>query len=124
MDRMERPADHALTDYADRVLTWAEAVPPGRVLTYGDIAGLIGQGGPRQVGRVMATYGGAVPWWRVVRADGLPLPGQERRALEHYRAESTPLRDLVPGSPTRVDMRRARWQPDPDHLAGPADAPD
>ncbi|WP_275942318.1 MGMT family protein [Streptomyces spiramenti] len=110
---MERPADHALPDYADRVLTWAEAVPPGRVLTYGDIAALVAEGGPRQVGRVMATYGAAVPWWRVVRADGLPLPGGERRALEHYRAEGTPLRDVVPGSPSRVDMRRARWQPDP-----------
>ncbi|NJQ05446.1 MGMT family protein [Streptomyces lonarensis] len=124
MDRMERPADHALTDYADRVLTWAEAVPPGRVLTYGDIAGLVGEGGPRQVGRVMATYGAAVPWWRVVRADGLPLPGQERRALEHYRAEATPLRDLVPGSPSRVDMRRARWRPAPGQPPAPAERRD
>lgn len=95
-----------LPDYADRVLDAAEAVPPGRVLTYGDIARRVGSGGPRQVGRVMALYGGSVPWWRVVRADGRPLPGSERRALEHYRAEGTPLRD-GPGGP-RLDMRRAR----------------
>ncbi|WP_344259513.1 MGMT family protein [Streptomyces sodiiphilus] len=98
----------ALPEYADRVLTVAESVPPGRVLTYGDVASVLGEGGPRQVGRVMALYGAAAPWWRVVRADGRLLPGHERRALEHYRAENTPLRGAGQGIP-RLDMRRARW---------------
>ncbi|WP_392899023.1 MGMT family protein [Streptomyces sp. LN699] len=97
-----------LPEYADRVLAAAERIPPGRVMTYGDVAEWIGTGGPRQVGRVMALYGGAVPWWRVVRADGRPLPGSEHRALEHYRAEGTHLRDTAGGEP-RLAMRRARW---------------
>ncbi|WP_093837300.1 MGMT family protein [Streptomyces aidingensis] len=95
-----------LPDYADRVLTAVEQIPPGRVATYGDIAALLRSGGPRQVGTVMARYGGAVPWWRVVRADGALLPGHEREALEHYRTEGTPLR---PGGTPRIDLRRARW---------------
>jgi alkylated DNA nucleotide flippase Atl1 len=81
-------------------------------MTYGDVAEYLDEGGPRQVGRVMALYGGAVPWWRVVRADGRLLPGSELRALAHYRDEGTPLRgasraadDHIP----RLDMRRARW---------------
>jgi hypothetical protein len=53
----------------------------------------------------MARFGGAVPWWRVLRADGSPPPGHEHRALGHYRDEGTPLR---PGN-TRVDLRKARW---------------
>jgi alkylated DNA nucleotide flippase Atl1 len=53
----------------------------------------------------MSLRGGGVPWWRVIRADGRPLPGHERRALERYAAEGTPLRP----DGTRVDMRRARW---------------
>lgn len=97
-----------LPAYAERVLEAAERIPPGRVMTYGDVAEWLGEGGPRQVGRVMALYGGAVPWWRVVRADGVPLPGHERRALEHYRAEGTPLRETPSGEP-RLAMRRARW---------------
>ncbi|MFJ7259203.1 MGMT family protein [Streptomyces globosus] len=97
-----------LPAYAERVLDAAERIPPGRVMTYGDVAEWLGEGGPRQVGRVMALYGGAVPWWRVVRADGRPLPGSEHRALEHYRAESTPLR-LTAGGEARLDMPRARW---------------
>lgn len=101
-----------LPDYAERVLAVAEEIPPGRVLTYGDVAELVEQGGPRQVGRVMALYGGAVPWWRVVRADGVLLPGHERRALEHYRQEGTPLRGAGPAAGDRIprlDLARARW---------------
>ncbi|MEV4431642.1 MGMT family protein [Streptomyces sp. NPDC049585] len=95
-----------LPEYAERVLSLAERIPPGKVMTYGDVAEWLGDGGPRQVGRVMALYGGAVPWWRVVRADGRLLHGHERRALEHYRAEGTPLR---PGDTPRVAMATARW---------------
>ncbi len=88
------PPEYAeLPEYAERVLDVAELIPPGRVMTYGDVAEWLGEGGPRQVGRVMALYGSAVPWWRVVRADGTLLPAHELRALEHYRAESTPLRE-------------------------------
>ncbi|MGP3982664.1 MGMT family protein [Streptomyces sp. KR80] len=118
-----------LPDYAERVLDVAELIPPGRVMTYGDVAEWLAEeggpegpsneggggrrvGGPRQVGRVMALYGGAVPWWRVVRADGVLLPGHEQQALEHYRAEGTPLRTArraATGRMPKIDMARARW---------------
>ncbi|MGA5035682.1 MGMT family protein [Streptomyces capoamus] len=101
-----------LPEYAERVLDVTERIPPGRVMTYGDVAEWLEEGGPRQVGRVMALYGGAVPWWRVVRADGVLLPGSELRALAHYRAEGTPLRQSgrsSGGHLPRLDMRRARW---------------
>lgn len=96
-------------DFASRVLDVADSIPPGRVMSYGDIADYIGDGGPRQVGRVMALWGGAVPWWRVVHADGSLLAGHEREALRHYRLEQTPLRYGHDGEPSRLDMRRARW---------------
>ncbi|MEY9844000.1 alkylated DNA nucleotide flippase Atl1 [Streptacidiphilus sp. BW17] len=95
--------------YAERVLEAAELIPAGRVMTYGDVAEFVGEGGPRQVGRVMALYGGAVPWWRVIRADGRLLPGHELRALEQYRVEGTPLRHAGADHMPRVDLRQARW---------------
>ncbi|MFG1669613.1 MGMT family protein [Streptomyces sp. Y7] len=101
-----------LPEYAERVLEVSELIPPGRVMTYGDVAEWLEEGGPRQVGRVMALYGGAVPWWRVVRSDGVLLPGHELRALEHYRAEGTPLKEAsraAEGHLPRLDMKRARW---------------
>ena len=95
-------------DFASQVLDVVDSIPPGRVMSYGDIAVYLGAGpGPRQVGRVMAVYGGAVAWWRVIHSDGTPAPGHDSRALRHYLAEGTPLRSARP--PVRVDMRRARW---------------
>ncbi|MFE4755506.1 MGMT family protein [Streptomyces mirabilis] len=111
MSEESLPTD-ALPEYAERVLEVAESIPPGHVMTYGDVAEWLEEGGPRQVGRVMALYGGAVPWWRVVRADGALLPGHELDALGHYRDESTPLKEASRASEghlPRVDMRRARW---------------
>jgi alkylated DNA nucleotide flippase Atl1 len=97
--------DRELPAYAEAVLGVVERIPPGRVLAYGDIADYLGEGGPRQVGAVMSRYGGGVPWWRVLHADGSPAPGHEARALARYRDEGTPLRP----SGERVDMTRARW---------------
>ncbi|WSJ85585.1 MGMT family protein [Streptomyces sp. NBC_01304] len=108
MSNESLPEIPTIPDYAERVLEVAELIPPGRVMSYGDVAEWLGEGGPRQVGRAMALYGGAVPWWRVVRSDGVPLVGHELRALEHYRAEATPLRTTGAGE-HRLDMRRARW---------------
>ncbi|MFJ9027961.1 MGMT family protein [Streptomyces sp. NPDC102274] len=113
-DEADGAADKAarLPDYAERVLDVAELIPPGRVMTYGDVAEWLGEGGPRQVGRAMALYGGAVPWWRVVRSDGVLLAGHELSALDHYREEGTPLREAArsaEGHVPRLDMKRARW---------------
>lgn len=98
-------------EYVERVLRVVEEIPPGRVMTYGAVADAVGRGGPRQVGGVMAGYGGPVPWWRVIRADGRPPPGHEREALRHYAEEGTPLRSSVSRA-RRVDLRRAFWTPD------------
>ncbi|HET7399604.1 MAG TPA: MGMT family protein [Intrasporangium sp.] len=95
-------------EYAERVLDLVRLIPPGRVLAYGDVARRLGEGGARMVGTVLRRYGSGAPWWRVIRADGRPPPGLEREAVEHWRAEGTPLaRGLVDGS--RADMARARW---------------
>ena len=96
-------------EYIEAVLAAVEQIPPGQVASYGDIAEFIAgidgiSGGPRQVGSVLAHYGGAVCWWRVVRADGRPADGLTERALEHLIAEGTPVRG------DRVLIRQARWQ--------------
>ena len=95
----------ASDDFDERVLAVVEAIPPGRVMTYGDIAEYVGEGGPRQVGRVMSLSGGSVPWWRVLHADGSPPAGHEREALARLIEDGTPLR----AGRERVDMRLARW---------------
>jgi alkylated DNA nucleotide flippase Atl1 len=98
--------------YIELVLSTVEQIPPGQVASYGDIAELVGVGGPRLVGRVMSLHGSGVPWWRVVRADGRPVRGLEESALELLRRDGTPLQD------GRVDMRAARVRPSTDPDAG------
>jgi alkylated DNA nucleotide flippase Atl1 len=95
-----------LPEHVELVLDVVDAIPEGCALAYGDVARLVGRGGPRQVGKVMAHYGSLTCWWRVIRADGRPPPGHEREALAQYRREGTPLRG------ERVDLARAR-PPDP-----------
>ncbi|WP_394939074.1 MGMT family protein [Psychromicrobium sp. YIM B11713] len=101
------------SEYIEAVLELAALIPPGKVLAYGDLAELLGDGGPRQVGSVMSHQGGAVAWWRVLRSSGQPLQGHDQTALTQYRLEETPLRGRTTGQDAswRVDMPRARWQP-------------
>ncbi|MDP3891083.1 MGMT family protein [Nocardioides sp.] len=97
-------------EYAEQVLALVERIPRGRVSTYGAVAEIVGAelggGGPRQVGSVMALHGGAVPWWRVVRADGSLPPSHQGEARERYLEEGTPLRPSG-----NVDLVRALWRP-------------
>ncbi|MCU1513300.1 MAG: DNA-binding protein [Microbacteriaceae bacterium] len=97
-------------DFVSRVLAVVESIPAGTVMTYGDVAAAIGSRAARGVGQVMAYYGGEVPWWRVIRASGHPAADHESRALEYYRAESTPLKWSA-GGVFRVDLALARWTP-------------
>ena len=85
------------SERARAVLERARAVPPGRVTTYGDLS----PGAPRYAGAVLyACDDPAVPWQRIVRADGSLAKGaRQRRLLE---AEGVPFRG------ERVDMAVAR----------------
>jgi methylated-DNA-protein-cysteine methyltransferase related protein len=69
----------------ERVLRAVEQVPRGRLVAYGDIAGLVGVG-PRQVGSIMRHWGGNVTWWRVTNAAG-DLPAHLREEARGLWAE-------------------------------------
>lgn len=97
-------------DFAEAVLGVVAGIPEGMVMAYGEVAAAIGSRAPRAVGSVMAAYGSDAPWWRVVRASGHPPIDHERQALEHYRAEGTPLVWSADRSSFRV-ARAARYSP-------------
>jgi methylated-DNA-protein-cysteine methyltransferase-like protein len=92
-------------EFVEQVLRLVEAVPRGAVTTYGDLAEMVGRGGPRQVGAVLARHGAGVPWWRVIRADGRPADGLAERALALLAEDGVAVRD------GRVRLRSVRWQP-------------
>ncbi|WP_144659743.1 MGMT family protein [Paenarthrobacter nicotinovorans] len=107
-------------EYVTAVLAVVDLVPPGAAVSYGDVAELLGAGGPRQVGAVMSHYGSAVAWWRVLRASGEAPAGHEADALRHYLEEATPLHGayqafmLTGEGRWRVDLALARWAPTDD----------
>jgi methylated-DNA-protein-cysteine methyltransferase-like protein len=73
--------------FVDKVVAVVQALQPGEVVTYGEVALEAGRpGAARAVGNVMATVGG-LPWWRVVRADGRLVPGHEAEQARRLRAE-------------------------------------
>jgi alkylated DNA nucleotide flippase Atl1 len=89
-------------DVDEAVFDVVERIPPGRVSTYGAIGRLIGIG-PRRVARALSSGGGAVPWYRVVRADGSAAEPVRVRQLSLLAAEGVPVRG------GRVDLDAVRW---------------
>jgi alkylated DNA nucleotide flippase Atl1 len=109
-------------EFVNSVLEIVKTIPPGRVMTYGDIAGEMGDHadlteatgsyGARLVGQVMARFGSGVAWWRVIRATGQPPKYLEAQAWPVYIEEGTPL--IGPRESYRVDLKRAGYQPGTD----------
>jgi methylated-DNA-protein-cysteine methyltransferase-like protein len=95
--------------YAAEVLAVVAQIPAGKVLTYGDVAELIGRGSGRAVGAAMSRHGHEVAWHRVVLSSGYPNPAGPDRALRLLRADGTP---LATGG-ERVDLSAARWSGPP-----------
>ena len=94
--------------YAAEVLDIVARIPRGKVLTYGDIAELVGRGSGRTVGAVMSRHGYEVAWHRVVLSNGQPNPAGPVEALRRLVADGTP---LAQGG-ERVELAAARWSAD------------
>ncbi len=87
------------------------AVPPGRVVSYGQVAEMAGLGRQaRFVGRALGKLpdGHGVPWFRVLRSTGQIAFPEGSAAFERQvsllRAEGVEVEN------GRVSMRRYRWQ--------------
>jgi alkylated DNA nucleotide flippase Atl1 len=94
--------DSAELDVDEAIFDAVEQIPAGRVSTYGAVGRLVGVG-PRRVARALAAGGGAVPWWRVLRADGTAAQRVRARQLELLAAEGVPSRG------GRVDLAAVGW---------------
>lgn len=91
------------------MLEIVDQIPRGHVLGYGDIAEMIGTGGPRQVGQVMAQYGHLVQWHRVIYSNGRLPHGHEAEARELLIADGVRFRAPSSHGHQQVDMNRHRW---------------
>lgn len=107
-DAPSRSVFQGLPAFARLVLDVVDVIPQGNVMAYGDIAEYVDQGTARLVARVMSSYADdAMPWWRVLRADGTCAPEVAGRQIPLLEGDGVPWR--VPKH--RVDIAAARWSP-------------
>jgi methylated-DNA-protein-cysteine methyltransferase-like protein len=113
-DRSAENSDINSVGYRERVFEIVRQIPGGRVMTYGQIADLLGEGyTPRTIGFVMHSASEEdVPWQRVINAQGacstgriIIPPDKQQRMLE---AEG-----VVFDSRGRCDLGKYRWNIDP-----------
>lgn len=95
-----------MTPFNEQVYAIVEKIPFGRVVSYGQIAWMLGRPrGARLVGWAMRNCPEGLPWQRVVKADGTIADGghpEIRRAL--LEAEGVP---FLPDG--RVDIKSCLW---------------
>ncbi|MEM9466051.1 MAG: MGMT family protein [Actinomycetota bacterium] len=82
------------TDFERAVAGVLDALEPGDLVTYGEVAAEAGYpGAARAVGGVLRRSDGQFPWWRVVAASGKLLTGHEVLQTERLQAEGVEVRD-------------------------------
>ena len=87
--------------FFERVYAVVRRVPKGRVISYGEIAKILGcPRAARQVGWAMRQSPDDIPWQRVVKADGA-VAGGEHSELRRALLEAEGVGFLPDG---RVDM--------------------
>lgn len=98
-------------DFAKEVEAVVNAIPAGKVLTYGDVAALAGQPShARQVGKILGCFGfgSEVPCHRVVNFEGRTAP--------HWPQQIGLLKDegVTFAKSGFVKMKLHRWLPEYD----------
>jgi methylated-DNA-protein-cysteine methyltransferase-like protein len=98
--------------YRERVFQIVRRIPSGRVMTYGQLAEILGEGyTARTVGFVMHSADESVPWQRVINAQGacstgrvIVPPDLQQRMLVSEGVEFN--------AKGRCDLSRYRWTPE------------
>lgn len=100
-----------VADYRERVFRIVRRIPRGRVMTYGQIAYMLGEGyTPRTVGFVMHASDDKTPWHRVINSQGrcstmrVLLPEDKQQLM----LESEGVKFDKTG---RCDLEKLIWKP-------------
>ena len=106
------------SDTHQRILAVVRRIPRGRVATYGQVALLAGL--PRQarlVGYALhaLTPASAVPWHRVINAQGRVSPRAGHSAADPTQRIRLAAEGVRFDASGRTSLKRYRWQPAPSH---------
>ena len=102
-----------MTPFTERVIEIIRSIPAGRVMTYGQIAGLAG--GPRaarQVVRILHSMSRThrLPWHRVVNAKGVIAIQDDESYNEQWM--SLEAEGVKVGLHGVIDLGKYQWEPE------------
>ena len=98
--------------YRERVYAIVRLIPPGRVMTYGQLAIILGEGyTARTVGYVMHGSPDDVPWQRVINSQGKCSTGRLTIPL-NLQQELLGAEGVVFNQKGKCDLREVQWFPD------------
>lgn len=96
--------------FKDRVESLVRQIPPGRVMTYGQLAALCGSARAARIVGGIAHFGDpALPWQRVVNKQGglaAGYPGGRVAHAAHLTAEGVVINE------DKVNVQELIWWPD------------
>ena len=100
-------------EYQARVYDLVRQVPRGRVMTYGRIAAILGEGyTPRTVGYVMhAADSEGVPWQRVINSQGKCSTGRLTIPV-NLQQDMLEQEGVVFNDKGKCDLRKFEWWPE------------
>lgn len=100
-------------DYREKVYELVRQIPAGNVMTYGQIAIILGEGyTPRTVGYVMhAAETENVPWQRVMNSQGACSTGRMTIPM-NLQQELLEAEGVVFNEKGHCDLRAFQWHPD------------
>ena len=111
-DTAAPPFDPDSASYRERVYRIVRRIPAGRVMTYGQLADILGEGyTARTVGFVMHAADENDPWHRVINSQGacstgrVLLPSNKQQSM--LEAEG-----IIFDARGRCDLARYRWTPE------------
>lgn len=97
--------------YRERVYTFVRQIPAGKVMTYGQLAIILGEGyTARTVGYVMHGADDGVPWQRVINSQGKCSTGRLTIPL-NLQQELLKAEGVVFNDKGKCDLSKSQWFP-------------
>ena len=108
-----------LTDFQQAILSIVRLVPPGHVVSYGQVAAYIGvPRAARQVGGALRYIDAAAdfPWWRVINNAGRITIKGHAPDTPYLQKELLESEGIEVSDDLELDIERYRFLPDPVEL--------
>lgn len=102
--------DEVIDNFKQRVYEVVAQIPRGKVMSYGQIAAMVGSPRAARIVGGVAHWGDPdLPWQRVVMKDGSLAPGYPGGTIGH--AEALTAEGVEVSDEFKVNMAKYLWQP-------------